>query len=266
MGSRVVKFKLRRISCAGRVVRDETADIGRGQVENPDSLKMCGGGWRSSDCSTTGQTGRALVYLHSSATDPRAVQLLHGVLRVSGVLHQDEGKAWIFNNVNDVCATIPNLEVSWQSRHFWRTRMEKRRPPTRTSLRHCRDLQCKSKSSSLIQKCKQYKGESRERREWGIREIFDFSIIWHLVDLFVILTYLGVQRPLSVPVAAAAWHCRKLFFNQNEKYSTPTTAGQAVPLSGWCAQGSVRAARAHSVSPVVFSYTYYTDLNILCWK
>ena len=44
LGSRVVKFKLRRISCAGRVVRDETADIGRGQVENPDSLKMCGGG------------------------------------------------------------------------------------------------------------------------------------------------------------------------------------------------------------------------------
>ena len=44
LGSRVGKFKLRRISCAGCVVRDETADIGRGQVENPDSLKMCGGG------------------------------------------------------------------------------------------------------------------------------------------------------------------------------------------------------------------------------
>ena len=37
--------------------------------------------------------GHWVLYLHSPPTDSRSIQLLHGVLGVSRVLHQDEGEA-----------------------------------------------------------------------------------------------------------------------------------------------------------------------------
>ena len=37
--------------------------------------------------------GHWVLYLHSPPTDSRSIQLLHGVLGVSRVLHQDKGKA-----------------------------------------------------------------------------------------------------------------------------------------------------------------------------
>ena len=67
-------------------------DLGGGQVEyRPDSQT-------SVKCPLTGELevspapGRE-VYLHSPPAEPRPVQLLHGVLGIPGVLHQDEGKS-----------------------------------------------------------------------------------------------------------------------------------------------------------------------------